>query len=424
LVLNVLIPAQTIVLPTGLRVVLERKPYLRSVSFAFWVAAGSRQETEDEGGAAHFVEHLLFRGSERRPSSFELADGIERLGGYLNGETGKEHAGYVVQVASEHARTALDVVGDLVLRPLLRPADVRTERRIVLEEIAASRDVPADRIWDVLQELLWPAQPLGRSELGTSRSLKALDREKLSRFHRTFYRPEAMVLSAVGAIDEEEFLSWAAEWGQPNPAPSGPSFAPCREAQEGPALRVEERRAEETHFCLAFRAFGRRHPDRYALVLLQTILGEGMSSRLFQEVRDRRGLAYEVHAECMSFSDAGALVIYAGVDRRRGDQALAQVLVEVDRLRQTPVSPRELESAKERVLGGLLLQLEDPAELAEWLGLDLLLDGRLRTFDEVAALVRGIGSDDVLRVAQACLRPERANLAVVGRPLEFPEPLF
>ncbi|MBI5439576.1 MAG: insulinase family protein [Deltaproteobacteria bacterium] len=404
-------------LPSGLRVVLEARPDARSAALGFWIGAGSRHETAERHGVAHLTEHLLFKGSRNRPTSLEITRDVERLGGELNGETDNEHTGYFVKVPSEHWRTALDVLAEMIRFPRLRARDVRNERRVVSEEIAGYRDTASEHVLDRLEELLWPEQALGRPVLGTEASLAALGRKAVAEHLARFYTPANLVVSAAGRFDTEALFERLEASFSGSAGGAAPAFEPAREEQSRPAAVQERRDLDETQLCLAVRTFRRDHPDRYGLRLLQMILGEGMSSRLFQQIRDRRGLAYDVGTLLLSFSDAGALVVHAGAAPRRAEEAAKRILEELLRLAGEPPSDRELADAKEQYLGGLALDLEDTGAYSDWSGKHLLLNGAVPDLEEVERKVRAVERQDLLRIARACFREERLSLAVVGVPL-------
>lgn len=400
----------------GLHVVIERVPHRRSVGLGLWVAAGSRHEGPGLQGAAHLVEHVAFKGTRRLRSALDIAVAIERVGGDLNAETGKELTGYVAKVPREHWLRGLEVLWELATAPLLRQRDVASERRVVLEELADALDTPSDHVHDLLAETLWPDHPLGRCELGTAESLAGLGQAALRAFVRDRYVPAAMVLSVAGDLEAAEVTDAAALLrATPAPGPDEPpGFEPTPAPVPGPVVRLQRRDTEETQLCLGLRTVARGHPDRAALEVVRLLLGEGMSSRLFQEVRERRGLAYTVTVDGWSFHDAGALEVYAGVAPRQARACLRTVLREMARLAAEPTSAQEVAEAVEKGLGYLALRLEDTEELSDWLARGVLLEGRVRSFEELAARLRAVTSDDVRRVARAYLTDDRLCLAVIG----------
>jgi predicted Zn-dependent peptidase len=404
----------------GLRVVVERVPHRRSVGLGLWVAVGSRYEGPGLQGAAHMVEHVAFKGTRRLRSALDIAVAIEQVGGDCNAETGKELTGYLAKVPRDHWLRGLEVLWELATAPLLRQRDVTSERRVVLEELAEALDTPSDHVHDLLAETLWPEHPLGRCELGTAESLAGLGQAELRAFVRDRYVPAAMVLSVAGDLEVREVIDAVAERARrcATPAPGAaepPSFEPAAAPAAGPAVQLKQRDTEETQLCLGLRTVARGHPDRPALEIVRLLLGEGMSSRLFQEVRERRGLAYTVTVDEWSFYDAGALEVYAGVAPRKARACLRTVLREMARLASEPPPAREIADAVEKGLGYLALRLEDTEELSDWLARGVLLEGgKVRSFDALAARLRAVTPDDVARVARAYLTDDRLCLAVIG----------
>jgi predicted Zn-dependent peptidase len=406
--------ARVSILDSGIRVVTETISSSQSASIGLWVGVGSRYEPAEHSGLAHLVEHVLFKGAEKRPTSFDIANAIERVGGELNAETDKEYTGFYAKVPRARWEVGLEVLFDMTLHPLLRPEDIRSEKKVVIEEIAAYLDTPSDHIHDLLDELLWPDQPLGRSGLGSEESVSTIDRSVIRQFMSMHYVPEKMVVSVVGGINETAVLEWLNDF-----QPSGVEvrlqrYLPAAEAQEHPKLLLHSRENEESHLCFGLRTTHRGHSDRHALRLLNIILGDGMSSRLFQEIRDKRGLAYDVQSGLTTFGDTGALWIYAGVERESGPEATRAILDELSRLTTSPPTARELADAREQFLGALTLRLEDTLERSEWLGHGLSLENRLPDFDEIVAATRIVTEDDLLRVARSYFRDDRLNLAVIS----------
>jgi predicted Zn-dependent peptidase len=400
-------------------VVVERVPHRRSVGLGLWVAVGSRHEGPGLQGAAHMIEHVAFKGTRRLRTALDIAVAIEQVGGDLNAETGKELTGYLAKVPREHWLRGLDVLWELATAPLLRQRDVTSERRVVLEELADALDTPSDHVHDLLAEALWPDHPLGRCELGTAESLAGLGQAQLRAFLRDRYTPGAMVLSVAGDLEASEVVDAAGErarrWATPAPGTiEPPGVEPVAAPVAGPTVRLERRDTEETQLCLGLRTVARDHPDRAALEIVRLLLGEGMSSRLFQEVRERRGLAYTVTVDGLSFRDAGALEIYAGVAPRKARACLRTLLRELARLAEEPTPAREIADAVEKGLGYLALRLEDTEELSDWLARGVLLEGRVRRFEELALRLRAVVPDDVRRVARAYLTDDRLCLAVIG----------
>jgi predicted Zn-dependent peptidase len=406
-----------VTLHNGLRIIGERVPHSSSAALEVWVGVGSRYESEADHGIAHFIEHMAFKGTEKRRSSFAIANEIERVGGDLNAETCKEFTGYAVKVPSRHCLMALDVLVDMISRPLLRSEDILSERQVVLEELSTYKDSPSDYVFDLLSELMWRGQALGRSELGSKETISVLERENLCTFMKHYYTPRNIVISCAGNVEPEVIAGWIEKHFSIADGGSSGGFSRAKEEQSQPQISVAQKESEETHLCLGLRLFSRKHPDWYTMRLLNVLLGEGISSRLFQEVRDKKGLTYAIQSDVFSFHDTGALAIYAGTDKRRAEEAVEVILKELFKFKEIGVSEQELHDAKEHYLGKLALDLEDTAYLAEWLGKVLLLKDEIASFDKVLEKINNIKPEDIMRAANTFFLPEKLNLAVIG-PLE------
>jgi predicted Zn-dependent peptidase len=401
-------------LPNGLRVVTSAMPHTRSVALSIYVGAGSRYETPVQAGLAHFLEHLCFKGTERYPNAADISQAIDGIGGAINAATDRELTVFYCKVPEPHLGTAVDVLAQLVRHPLLDAAEFEKERKVVLEELAMVADSPNQQVDLLLDETLWPDQPLGRDVAGTNESVLALTRDMAADYVARQYVPNNMVVSAAGAITHDAVMAYISDAfdGWKRGVPGG--WFPAVNGQRAPRAAAKFKTTEQAHISLAVRGLTMLHPDRYALSLLSVILGEGMSSRLSLELREARGLCYDVHSYASYFQDAGALTVYAGVDPANTDEALAAILNELSRLRDKPVGDDELGRAKELMKGRLLLRMEDTRVVSDWLGGQELLSGRIRTVDDVTELVDAVQSADVQRVAKDLFVTEQLNLAIVG----------
>jgi len=404
---------QKTTLDNGLRLVTSQVPTSRSVCLAFFLGIGSRYEQTSESGISHFVEHLCFKGTKRRPSSREVCLAIEGVGGMLNGGTDKEATVYWCKVALPHFSLALDVLVDMLRSSLFYAMDVEKERGIIMEEIALSRDMPSQLVDLLIDEVLWPDQPLGRDVAGTRETVTTMERQRMLNHWAKYYVPGNTVVTVAGDVEHQGVLTQVVkalgDW-------SGRQkylWSSSDNKQNSPRLRVEARDIEQTHLCLALRGLPANHPDRFTLDLLNVILGEGMTSRLFLEVRERLGLAYEVYSSINHFSDAGSLTIYAGVEPGRLETALGAIIGELARLRQD-IPEEEIVKAKEFSKGRLLLRMEDTRSVAGWLGGQELLLERILTVDEVLAKIDAISPSDLKQMAQRLIIGDKLSLAVVG----------
>jgi predicted Zn-dependent peptidase len=400
-------------LDNGLRLVTVHMPHAYSISMGIYLAVGARYEEDRLAGASHFIEHVLFKGTERRPSAREIAFAIESVGGDLNASTGHEMTSYYARVSRDHLAIASDVLLDMLRGSRFRAEDVERERQVIIEEINESLDSPDDLVHMQFQRLLWPDHPLGADIAGTRESVRGTSRDDLCAFMDRSYRPERAVVAIAGPSDHQTISDLIspllADWQTGN----GLHFRPAAPMQ-GPAALVTNRPLEQAHFLLGMRGLDRFDDDRFALSLLTIILGEGMSSRLFTEIREERGLAYSVYAYAMQLLDTGAFAIYAGVDARNLGDAIAAVLGQLHRLREEPVSAVELAMAKAYARGRTLLRLEDSGANAGWIGSQMALTGRILTPDEVLARLDQVTAGDITQVARRLFRNDSLVLSVVG----------
>ncbi len=405
---------QKTVLDNGLRILTSPMPHTRSVSIGFFIGVGSRYESDEQGGVSHFIEHMLFKGTEKRPTARDIAMAIEGIGGIFNAATGHESSLYWIKVAQPHLDIAIDVLVDMLRRSKFDPEEIERERLVIMEEINLTRDTPDDLVHLLINDLVWPNHPLGRDIAGSKESLATLGREGLLAYLNRQYRPGNTVISVAGNVEHEavvgEMAAFLGDWATGEIAP----YHPAEDNQTEMRLRVHPKETEQAHLCLSVPGIPRDHPDRFKLCLLNTVLGEGMSSRLFTEIREKRGLAYSIYSYLSAMHDTGAVGVYAGVDPRRIEDAIKAVLAEWDGLRQESVPADELTRAKEFVKGRLLLQMEDSFSVAAWVGHQEALSPEVLTVDEVVEAIETVTAADIQRVAQRLFLGERLNLAVVG----------
>ncbi len=405
----------------GLRLITTPMPHTRSVCLAFFIGTGSRYESEAEAGISHFIEHLCFKGTERRPTSKEISEAIESVGGFLNGGTDKELTTFWCKVASPHFPLALDVLADLLRHSKFEPADIERERQIIIEEINLSLDLPQHRVDMIIDELLWPGQPLGRDVAGNKETVATMTRQQFLNYFASHYLPNNTVVSVAGNIQPKEVIDMIHEAFFDWTKGELPSLLPANNSQSQPQLYIEPRETEQAHLCLGLHGLSFFHPDRFVLDLLNVILGEGMSSRLFVTIRDRLGLAYDIHSYVSHFRDSGSLIIYAGVQPKQVERALIAILEELSKLKDS-IPEAELIKAKELSKGRLLLRLEDSRSVAGWSGVQELLLGQVLSVDEVLSLIEAITIEDLKRIARELFVTEKLNLAIVG-PISKEEPL-
>ena len=388
-------------------------PHTRSVSVGIFVGAGSRYETDAIAGASHFLEHVLFKGTERRPEPQLISGAIESVGGIMNAATDREATSYYAKVANDHFPLALDVLTDIIMHPLFKPDEIERERGVIIEELSMTYDMP-DAYADLLiDETLWPKQAMGRDIGGTKESVTALTRDQIADYHARQYVPNNVVIAVAGNVAHEQVVSLVAErmadWKGGTPL----DWEPVSLHTNGPRVSVGNRKTDQAHICLAVDGVSAMDPERYAVDVMNTVLGEGMTSRLFMEIRERQGLAYEVHSSSMHYRDCGALMVYCGVDTSKADQAIKGVVAELSRLAEN-VTKEELNRAVEYSVGRLGLRLEDTRAVMGWLGGHELLRGHVEEPDEIISKVRAVTTDEVMASAQKHLRDASYRLAVVG----------
>jgi predicted Zn-dependent peptidase len=397
-------------LDSGLTVVTEQVPHLHSASVGFWVGTGSRDEAPDLAGASHFLEHLLFKGTERLTAR-AIAEAIDAVGGEMNAFTTKEYTAFYVRVLGTDLDLALDVLTDIMWDPAFRAEEVEAERHVILEEILMRGDEPADLAQELLFEALYPGHPLGRDVLGDEDTIEAMSRDDVAAFFAHHYRPGNMVVAAAGAVEHERLVERLAA------APSRDGD-PARAERSAPGNRPEarvvlERPTEQAHVALGVPGLDVEDPDRYALALVEQILGGGMSSRLFQEIREERGLAYSVYSFRAAFADTGMLGVYAGTAPDREGEVVDLIGRALDLMAADGPSTRELEVAKGQLRGSMLLGLEDSAGRMSRIGRSELVHGEVPSIDDVLSRVDAVTLDDARKVAARVLGADR-SLAVVG----------
>ena len=408
-----LAPYTKSVLPNGLRLLTSSMPSTRSVSMAFFVAAGSRYEREEEAGASHFLEHMLFKGTERRPRPQDISETIERVGGYLNASTDRETTIYWARVARPHLSLALDVLSDMLLNSTFPLEEMDKERDVILEEMHSSNDSPSQRAFTMADEMLWPGQALGRDICGTEESIRSVSRDTVMSYMRDQYDPPQVALVVAGQTDHaeiEDLLQCRFDiWPRGDPR----IMPPAMDAMPDNRVALEYRRTEQANICLNMPGLSVRDPDRFALAMLTSILGDGMASRLFLELRERLGLVYDVDCAMVTLLDAGEVSIFAGSQASRGEEVIRAILDELERATHG-VTLSELDRARELTKGRLLLRLEDTRGILNWIGTQEIIEGEIETPEHLIDLLDAVTPDDILRVAQRFFVPERYRLAVVG----------
>ena len=401
-------------LSNGLRVVTADMPQVQSVTCMIMLAAGSRYETPDTNGIAHFAEHMFFKGTERRPTAREIGMEVDSLGAEFNAFTSKEYTGYYVKCAADYRDPALDVLVDMIRNSKFEPEEIEREKGVIVEEMNMYYDTPRDFIGGVYDQLLYGDQPLGWDIIGRKETVRAATRETFLDYIGRWYKPVRMVVGLGGRLNGDALATAERLLGDLEPDDT-PAPEPVRlNGDNGPRVIIHHKDSDQAHLCLGVRSYPFVHPDRYALQMLATILGTGMSSRLFSEVRERRGLAYYVFAANQSYTDAGSLYSQAGVDIARADEAVETIAHEFHRIGSEAVPADELEKARALAKGRFVLRLENPQGMTMF-GLSReVLEGRAVEPQEVLDGLDAVTAEDVLRVAQDVIGSNGINLALIG----------
>ncbi len=394
----------------GLTVVTEAVPDARSVTLGFWVGTGSADEAAPLWGASHFLEHLLFKGTEER-SARSISEAVDAVGGDLNAYTTKEYTSFYVRLTADRLELGLDILSDILWTPALRPDELESERQVILEEINMHNDEPADLVHEVLAASMWPSHTLGREVLGDCHTIRAMTRDQISAFHTEHYRPANVVFAAAGALDHERVAEGVAKRLDGRAGGTRPERSAPGSPQGGRA--VVDRDTEQAHIAVGLPALPRQDERRYALSILDHVLGGGMSSRLFQTIREERGLAYSVYSYRQSYEHAGALVVYAGTSPERAKEVLGLVHAELDQMAASGITGAELDVARGHLSGSLVLGLEDSGSRMSRIGHARLSHGRVPTVEELEARFHAVSVEEVAALAAELLAGPR-SVAVVG----------
>jgi len=400
------------VLPNGLTVLSEPMKSVRSVSVGIWLRTGSRQERAEENGVSHFIEHMLFKGTKNR-SAEEIARATDSIGGHLDAFTAKETTNFSIKVLDEHLPRAFGILADLLKNPLFEPAHISNESRVVQEEIKMVEDTPDDLVHEIFTQTYWRGHALGRPILGTRHSVGSFDRKRLRGYFRRHYTPNNMLVAAAGHVPHSRVMDLVnQEFGS---LPAGPTLPSGKPPIAHPHLQVRHKKdLEQVHICLGAPSYPQPHKNRFPAYILNSVLGGGMSSRLFQNIREKRGLAYAVFSSLSSFHDTGCLSVYAGTATDKARQVIDLVLKEFCQLKSNPITAEELQRAKDYLKGSLLLSLESSTSRMGNLARQEMYFGRYVSQDEISRRVDGVTAEQVLAVAREFFHPERLAITVLG----------
>jgi predicted Zn-dependent peptidase len=400
------------ILPNGLVVITESMPHVRSVSIGIWIRTGSRREPPEINGISHFIEHMVFKGTERR-SAEQIAREVDRIGGMLDAFTSKEMVCFNSKVLDEHLPLAFDILADLALHPKFADEDIAREKSVILEEIKMTEDNPEDLVHELFTQNFWHGHSLGRPILGTRRTVKRFDRETLSTWFRRWYAPNQIVISAAGSLTHQQIVDLAAA-AFAHLVPGDDGLKDSAPAPHPEILTRSKRGLEQVHICLGVSAFSMADQRRYAATLLNNILGGGMSSRLFQNIREKQGLAYAVFSDINPYRDAGLLSVYAGTALETAEKLVYSVAGELRDLKQHSVTDEELRRSKDHLKGSLLLSLESSGARMSNLARQHLYFDRFFSPDEIIAALEAVTREEIQQIAREFFQPGHLAATVLG----------
>lgn len=410
------------VLDNGVRVVTSSMQELRSLAMGIWINTGSRNEAREFSGISHYLEHLVFKGTGKY-SCQQIKESIEGVGGSFNGFTSEEATCYLIKLPAKYIDLALDILSDMVLDPVLPQEEIDKERTVILEEIKMYKDQPQSYVHELLDEMLWPDQPLGRSVLGTEESVSNIKRGDLDGYRKRYYTAANIVVSAAGQLSHSRLEAKVGKRFAAIAKSTGNSYAPAFTAQSAPQTNIFHKETEQTHLALGFHGLPRQHKLKFALGLLNVILGGNSSSRLFDQIREKRGLAYEIGSGVKRLKDTGSFVVHAGVDNSKVVEALKLILSELSRAKKEPVSEAEFKRAKEFFLGQLMLALEDTMDQMLWIGDSTLALDKTYSLQQVIREVSKVKVGELKEAAKLIFNKNDLNLALIG-PLKGSEELI
>ena len=398
-------------LDNGLTLITESIPAVRSVAVGVWLKRGSRHELPEQTGISHFIEHMVFKGTKTR-SAERIAEEMDSIGGHMDAFTAKEYASFHLKVLDEHLPLAVDILGDIVMNPLFDPAEMGREKKVIFEEINMVEDTPDDLVMELFAGSFWPDHPLGRSILGSKRSLRRLQREDLARFFARVYQPSNILIAAAGHLEHEAASALVRRHFSGLRARRSPGNGRAPRIANRVVTR-SKRELEQVHICLGVAAFAQTHPDRFGCYILNTVLGGSMSSRLFQNIREKRGLVYSISSGVTAYSDSGLFSIYAGTSRDSTREVIGLTLEEVRRLCGEKLGEEELRRAKDHLKGSLVLSLEYTGARMSQLAREEIYFGRSFTLDELLSEIEAVTADDVQRIASGLFR-DRLAASILG----------
>ena len=405
---------KVIKLENGLRIVVEEMPYMKSVAIVFGIGVGSRYEVQKYQGISHLIEHMLFKGTNKRKSTLEISQVIEGIGGEINASTSKETTHLYAKVPQKQFQTAFGVLADIILNSLMREEDLHKEKNVIIEEIKKYQDIPEELVEILLDRIMWKNHPLGRPVLGDEKSVSNLQREDILSYLNKFYRPNNLVISVAGNIKIAEVILQVEKYFKIMEKGEVKNYLPAKDNQKNTQIGIKFKKSNQTHLSFGFPGISRLDPDKYSADLLDIILGSGLSSRLFQEIRVKKSLAYDIHSFIQYFNDISSFNIYAGIDSSKLKETIQTILEELSKIKNNNLREDELRKAKEMYKGALSLSLESTLSRAFWLGNRMLLYGSPSTFNEIKEKIEEVKVEDIQKMAQNIFSKDKINLSIVG----------
>jgi len=405
-------------LSNGLRVITIPMPSSESVTLTVWCHVGSRFEEEKIAGLSHFLEHIVFKGSKKRPSARAISEAVDGIGGEFNAATSKEWTNFYIKAAKNNLETAFDVLSDMILNPLIKKDEVQREKGVILEEKSMYEDTPMMNIGEVFESTIFNGNTLGRDTIGTEKAIKNMTQYDFLLYRSTHYHPDNMLITVAGGVTEKEVLKLSEKYFKNLKSGNSKITLPKKFSQKqiNPETKLKNKKADQAHLILGFLGSPLGHPDRFAESVLSVILGKGMSSRLFIEIRERRGLAYSVHSDIEHYTDTGYIATYAGVDPKKVEEAIKVILSECYKLTTSKngLTRQELVKAKEYLKGHIALALENTSTVNQFFGEQELLLGRIETPEEMYKKIDKVELTDLIRVAKKLFKKQNLNLAIIG----------
>ncbi|KKP80365.1 MAG: hypothetical protein A2271_04790 [Candidatus Moranbacteria bacterium RIFOXYA12_FULL_35_19] len=401
-------------LKNSLRIITAPMKETQTVTVMVMIGVGSRFESEKEAGLSHFIEHMFFKGTKKRPTTLAISEELESIGGEFNAFTSKDKTMYYAKTDAKHIGTAMDVISDIYLNSKMEEKEIAKEKGTIIQEINMYEDMPMSSVHEIFERMLYPKNSLGREIAGSKKTVSSFKQKDFLAYMKKFYVANDTVVAVAGNFDEKKIVKEIGKYFSKMPAGKKTKISKVKENQTEPVARIKFKKTDQTHLVLGVRAYKRNHKDRYALALMSIILGGGMSSRLFIEVREKRGLAYYVRTGIETYEDAGYVSTSAGVEHKNLEEAVRVILEEYKKIAEEKVSEKELQKAKDFVKGRAVMGMESSDEVAMFFVDQELTDGEILTLEEKFKLIDKVNTDDILRVAQDVFQKSRLNLAVIG----------